>query len=924
MRKKYFNNLITSLLIISFVLVPYFGAIQKTEAANISVNSKFSFSSLPQCSSVSMTTKLLFTGAMATLGSAIKGEDIGTTLGSAALSTGAEYLKGKVMDKLEDKAKQAISSIDSVNVNIEGTATADKITDIKEKTDKTQKDVSALKDNDTCTAAIGRIVIKMLLQKLTVSTVNWINSGFDGSPSFIQDPGKFFGDIAKNEILQFNSEIIASGSPFGSDWIKNQALAYNKKFADNARYSLNELIQNTTPEYSASTFQADFSQGGWNAWTAMTQVPANNPLGFKLMADNEMQKRLEGTVQSTAQNVRNALQEANGFLGDQRCADPKGVTREEHEKGLIERSNRPQNKPDEMQYVYANRVCNKWEYVTPGSMIATAATETMKDTKDSYLNVKDLNDAIAAVLDALLAQFSSSVMEKGFADLSSEDFNGSSSYNSSDDDSYRTQTENDFTPTQLTSSWLQANPDFNIRTDLTQALIDEQRTYSDKLALQNKELLSTDDGDIYRLAEDGLSSNAYGLIPVIHQLDYCIPGPHPGWEEDSRETLAKTMDEISSQTKESLKDNTRAFIKEYLLVTDAAGDAFDFITGKDDYTQVRQYYSAIIKTIIGYRPNPESNSDQTAINLQSKEAVDIVLNQILDRYAAFINNIYNPDLPDSEMLPVVTKEAANKFNKLNGYNQMLKNNENEIISFKVVVNTLTEIKKTIDNLNMEYKDSNGQFKSDKPEEEYEDKLKTQINAFGRMSSKMVNGDDIANVDNLTKQIIDEKNYIYKDLLKGPYGCEKELEQKPNGEFLLQFYNTKRMTYPFPILYDYNKIATGTNIPDPWGSGFKENKIKSDTSDKAQGPGFLSNLTFQIENSGANDQLRINGFCKGAPESIYNLGCQILLRDLLPLEADLVTLGKHLMTPLEYEINDDRNHFPYILTDGVFEKKLGVY
>ena len=68
--------------------------------------------------------------------------------------------------------------------------------------------------------------------------------------------------------------------------MQNIALAFNNKFQDNARYSLNELIQSTNPEFTAETFQQDFSQGGWNAWTAMTQVPANNPLGFKLMADN--------------------------------------------------------------------------------------------------------------------------------------------------------------------------------------------------------------------------------------------------------------------------------------------------------------------------------------------------------------------------------------------------------------------------------------------------------------------------------------------------------------------------------------------------------------------------------------------------------------------------------------------------------------
>ena len=79
-----------------------------------------------------------------------------------------------------------------------------------------------------------------------MSTVNWINSGYDGSPSFIQDADKFFSDIAKTEILQFGIEIEGI-SPFSKDWMRNNALALKTKFADNARYSLEEMIAQTTP-----------------------------------------------------------------------------------------------------------------------------------------------------------------------------------------------------------------------------------------------------------------------------------------------------------------------------------------------------------------------------------------------------------------------------------------------------------------------------------------------------------------------------------------------------------------------------------------------------------------------------------------------------------------------------------------------------
>jgi len=398
MQKKYFyNSTISSLLVLSIVLVPFHAFPKEVKAQSISgyvSGLAPMILTLPQCKNViGSGISSLFSG----------GEDL---FNSANLADEAK--------PLGDIVNSAASKFDSVNVNISGTAEGKAILETREKTEKIEASTASIRENSTCIQSIGRLIIKMLLQKLTVSTVNWINSGFDGSPAFIQDPGKFFGDIAKNEILQFGLEINNPELfPFGKAWMQNTAIAFNNKFQDNARYSLNELIQETTPEYSAATFQEDFSQGGWNAWTALTQVPANNPLGFKLMADNEIQRRLAGTTQSTAEYVHDALAQANGFLGDQRCAEPKGVTKEQNDAYLRGESADTTVQP---------RKCERWEYVTPGKLISEAATTAINYQNNAYLDVEDLNDAVAAVLDALLSQFSSNIMEKGFANLTALGF----------------------------------------------------------------------------------------------------------------------------------------------------------------------------------------------------------------------------------------------------------------------------------------------------------------------------------------------------------------------------------------------------------------------------------------------------------------------------------------------------------------------
>ena len=333
--KNFKNSIVSFILIVSTVLMPLSFLPKKAEA-QIGIGGYASglvpiITTLPQCKDViNSGISSLFNG-INDLFSSIPTND--ATEKALGLDLGSLAANKPDLSNLGSIASEAGDQFDSIKTS---NPTLEKdIKEIKRDTKEVKASTASINANSTCIQSIGRLIIKMLLQKLTVSTVNWINSGFDGSPAFIQDPGKYFNDIAKNEILQFGLEINNPQLfPFGKAWMQNTAAAFNNKFQNNAQYSLDKIIQDTNPEFTAATFYQDFSQGGWNAWTAMTQIPANNPLGFKLMADNEIQKRLAGTTQSVAQNVRDALQQANGFLGDMRCVDsatgaPNGITQQQ-------------------------------------------------------------------------------------------------------------------------------------------------------------------------------------------------------------------------------------------------------------------------------------------------------------------------------------------------------------------------------------------------------------------------------------------------------------------------------------------------------------------------------------------------------------------------------------------------------------------
>ena len=194
------------------------------------------------------------------------------------------------------------------------------------------------------------------------------------------------------------------------------------------------------------------------------------------------------------------------------------------------------------------------------------------------------------------------------------------------------------------------------------------------------------------------------------------------------------------------------------------------------------------------------------------------------------------------------------------------------------------------------------------------------------------------------EIIDNKDYIYKNLLKGPYGCEKDLElrKQPLAE---RIHNTKRMTYPFPILYDYNNFGLDENLPDPLNMmGSNVNKMKSDFTDNPPGifigqngpeyldgsigPGFLSYFIFQLNsnNEYGNHLCATNGDKEFDWSNINKVSyqCELEIGDLLPMHGNPMSLGKTSQTTEWSKAQSIANLKGGYVMNGPFESIMGVY
>lgn len=768
---------------------------------------------------------------------------------------------------LDDSSETGGAEIQAVPVdstNLNKTAS-----EIKSTADEIKKSTASIDKNDSCLKSIGRVVVKMLLQKITISTVDWINHGFNGKPTFIDNKSGFWKDIAENEILSFGAEINNPALfPFGRDFMIAQAEDFNSHFARNAQYSLDKLIADTNPGMSSIDFKADFSVGGWASWQALTQIPANNPLGFQLIAQDELSSRLEGTVKSNAEIIKEDLDRSMGFLTQKHCADPYGMTEEEEKTALL------QNGKDENGNIIGG--CKAWRDVTPGSLIADAAIRTTKYPENNLLKAEDLNDAMAAILDALLNQGAQWLTSQaGYAGISNQGADGSlflsGAYQNTNNN---TNVENTF-PSYLISSWLSENPDFDIRKDLTQAVIDEQRIYIQKLQDQNDQLFTV--VKTPKQAVDlglkpnytSFSTGNYGLIPIINQLDYCLPGPHAGFEESARDTMQAIIANggvpVSPWGIDPYID-AMAFLDSFsphggitnLVNHNNINSLVKAFGGKDlDENKAQEINVGIINNIAGVTVVRDSN-------VSTFEQVSTILETMVERYITVVHNIYN-----NTIMPSITKEANSEFKKTNAYTELMRNNSEKIQKMTGVVKQLTTLKTNIDNLNnllaLPTTDPNHIDQNT-----YDEEMKKYITSFGRMSSNMVTGDNIAEADTLLKQIKDKEVYIYNELLKGDNGCEEQIQvTNPNRPNLpWGFVQYKRYPYPLPILYDYNGYDQGVGLPDVLYEAkvnnpkaifnINQNRKQSFGNSKV-GPGKyngktgLAGVTFGgVPNNGAND------------------------------------------------------------------------
>lgn len=274
---------------------------------------------------------------------------------------------------------------------------------------------------------LATTIAKQILHQITISTINWINTGFKGSPGFLTNPQGFFmdvGDQVTGEFLDSRGALSRLCSPFSIDI--RLALALDQTITPSKRYTCTlGTIVNNMEAFTGG----DFSQGGWPGFISLTMEPQNNVYGSYLQAHSD----LLGLIGEKKNTVQTDINQGHGFLSWQSCKDVtsdfengKGIGLSLNDEENLRLSSNATIKTGTNDLGMSSSIVQTYDpktdttkvqdcqTQTPGSVIAG----TLQKSVDSPIVEGELANDINGVVNALVSQMISKMLSGGLAAMS--------------------------------------------------------------------------------------------------------------------------------------------------------------------------------------------------------------------------------------------------------------------------------------------------------------------------------------------------------------------------------------------------------------------------------------------------------------------------------------------------------------------------
>ncbi|MDQ5927882.1 MAG: hypothetical protein QG633_320 [Patescibacteria group bacterium] len=215
-----------------------------------------------------------------------------------------------------------------------------------------------------------------LIQEVTGSTTQWVQTGMNGNPAFVQAMGAYLRSVADKEVGKYIQNMAPFlCSPFRADIQLQLTLLYKNS---SGRGSTSSCTLTESVENIDAFLAGDFNAGGWAGWQAMFSSPQNNPYG----AYFEARDRLAARIDSASGQATAKLEFGNGFLSKevQTCY---GVDADGFQETID-----PDNPPDHV----VEQWCDEPKIVTPGAQIKTSLEQAFGTNLDQVASADEFDE----------------------------------------------------------------------------------------------------------------------------------------------------------------------------------------------------------------------------------------------------------------------------------------------------------------------------------------------------------------------------------------------------------------------------------------------------------------------------------------------------------------------------------------------------
>ncbi|MDB5254722.1 MAG: hypothetical protein JWL92_98 [Candidatus Nomurabacteria bacterium] len=400
-----------------------------------------------------------------------------TNVGSFLTNTASSLLSATVFGKAAKPASSFNGNGDAVKVSDE----------------VAQKKLASIDKTSQCLDGIAYAVAKNTLAQVTNKTLNWVNTGLNGNPLYVQNVDSYLKTVANQQIRAYLQTAQGSDPIFGNA-LKSTIFRSITGQSD----GLLNVSPNTPEAHAYNSFLGDFTSGGWSSLLN----PANNPIGALFTANDN----LAGKISSSTESSKAEIQRNNGFLDMKHCVETAPVDTSTTAKAIS-------------NGLSQNPTCLQWVTDTPGSIIASQ----VQTITNSPVRQLEYANKINEVLGGFFDSFVNSLLSKGLR---------GSGMNGGIDFGFSSQGDNII----LDSSGNALNLNgANLGYQSTTGGNALDQSFDISRPQQFRAVLQAQVNYVNRAKDAQIALNR--VVPTVGALDYCIPGPNPTWAGNSASNL---------------------------------------------------------------------------------------------------------------------------------------------------------------------------------------------------------------------------------------------------------------------------------------------------------------------------------------------------------------------------------------------------